>query len=54
MKNEKNTVQFRIACYMRVGNKEQLSPEERKALHQDDTRHQEACGRRKTLKHKVP
>ena len=30
MKNEKNTVQFRIACYMRVGNKEQLSPEEKR------------------------
>lgn len=30
MKNEKNTVKFRIACYMRVGNKEQLSPEEKR------------------------
>ncbi len=62
MKNRKNTVPLRVACYVRARNKEQLSPEERKAMFQDefDAKLQEVIkertsySRRNTLKHTAP
>lgn len=41
MKNENTDKSFRVACYMRVGTKEQLSPEQRTAMFPDESKSQD-------------